>query len=96
VTKLDECSQDVYRQRAAVMVNDVLVALGLLLVRFLDMMWGTYVSIYWRKLGTCRWLDHRERGCELGVMCLDKIGRQRGWSFFGLLGMRMREILLES
>jgi hypothetical protein len=26
VTKLDECSQDVYRQRAAAMVNDVLAA----------------------------------------------------------------------
>jgi hypothetical protein len=32
VTKLDECSQDVYRQQAAVMVNDVLAASGLLLV----------------------------------------------------------------
>jgi hypothetical protein len=32
VTKLDECSQDVYRQRAAVMVNDVLAGSGLLLV----------------------------------------------------------------
>jgi hypothetical protein len=32
VTKLDECSQDVYRQRAAVMVNDVLSASRLLLV----------------------------------------------------------------
>jgi hypothetical protein len=32
VTKLDECSQDVYRQRAAAMVNDVLAASGLLLV----------------------------------------------------------------
>jgi hypothetical protein len=29
-------------------------------------------------------------------MWLDEIGRQRGWSFFGLLGMRMRGILLES
>jgi hypothetical protein len=32
VTKLDECSQDVYRQWAAVMVSDVLAASGLLLV----------------------------------------------------------------
>jgi hypothetical protein len=32
VTKLDECSQDVYRQRSAAMVNDVLAASGLLLV----------------------------------------------------------------
>jgi hypothetical protein len=60
VTKLNECSQDVYRQRAAVMVNDVLAASGLLLVRFLDMMWGTYVSIYWRKFGVVWWLDHRK------------------------------------
>jgi hypothetical protein len=32
VTKLDECSQDVYRQRATVMVNDVFAASELLLV----------------------------------------------------------------
>jgi hypothetical protein len=29
-------------------------------------------------------------------MWLDEIGRQRRWSFFGLLGMRMRGRLLES
>jgi hypothetical protein len=29
-------------------------------------------------------------------MWLDEMGRQSGWSFFGLSGMRMREILLES
>jgi hypothetical protein len=29
-------------------------------------------------------------------MWLDEIGRQIGWRFFGLLGMRMRGILLES
>jgi hypothetical protein len=29
-------------------------------------------------------------------MWLDEIGRQSGWSFFGLLGMRMRGVLLES
>jgi hypothetical protein len=29
-------------------------------------------------------------------MWLDEIGRQSGWSFFGVLGMRMRGILLES
>jgi hypothetical protein len=28
-------------------------------------------------------------------MWLDEIGRQIGWRFFGLLGMRMRGILLE-
>jgi hypothetical protein len=32
VTKLGECSQAVYRQRAAAIVNDVLAASGLLLV----------------------------------------------------------------
>jgi hypothetical protein len=29
-------------------------------------------------------------------MWLDEIGRPSGWSFFGVLGMRMRGILLES
>jgi hypothetical protein len=29
-------------------------------------------------------------------MWLDEIGRQMRWSFFGLLGMRMRERFLES
>jgi hypothetical protein len=29
-------------------------------------------------------------------MWLDEIGRQMRWSFIGLLGMRMRGILLES
>jgi hypothetical protein len=42
------------------------------------------------------WLDHWEQGCELGAVWLDEIGRQSGWSFFRLLGMIMREILLES
>jgi hypothetical protein len=52
--------------------------------------------MYWRKLVAFCWLDNRERGCKLGAMWLDEIGRQSGWSFFGLLGMRMRGILLES
>jgi hypothetical protein len=60
------------------------------------MLWGIYVSIYWRKFGVFWWLDHRERGCELRAMWLDEIGRQMRWSFFGLLGMRMRGRLLES
>ncbi len=30
------------------------------------------------------------------ALLLDRTGRQSGWSFFGLLGMRMRGILLES
>jgi hypothetical protein len=46
VTKFDECFLDAYRQLAAAMVDDVLAASGLLLVLFLDMMWGTYVIIY--------------------------------------------------
>jgi hypothetical protein len=65
VTKLDECSQDVYRQRAAVMVNVVFAASGLLLVSYLNMMWGTYVSIYWRKFEGFWWQDHWKRGYEL-------------------------------
>jgi hypothetical protein len=32
----------------------------------------------------------------MGAMWRDEIGRQRKWSFFGLLGMRMRGRLLES
>jgi hypothetical protein len=78
------------------MKSVILVASQFLLQRFLDMWWGTYVSIYWRKLGAFWWLDHRERGCELVALLLDRTGRQSGWSFFGLLGMRMRGILLES
>jgi hypothetical protein len=33
---------------------------------------------------------------RMGAMWRDEIGRQRKWSFFGLLGMRMRGRLLES
>jgi hypothetical protein len=65
----------------------ILVASQFRMQRFLDMLWGTYVSIYWRKFGVFLWLDHWEQGCELGAMWLDEIGRQSGWSFFGLLGM---------
>jgi hypothetical protein len=67
----------------------ILVASQFRLQRFLDMSWGTYGSIYWRKFGVFWWLDHREQGCELRAMWLDEIGRQSGWSFFGLLGRRM-------
>jgi hypothetical protein len=59
------------------------------------MLWGTYVSIYWRKLLAFRWLDHQEQRCELVALLLDRTGRQRK-SLFGLFGMRMRGILLES
>jgi hypothetical protein len=78
------------------MTSVILVASRFRLQRFLDMLWGTYVNIYWRKFGVFWWLDHRKQGCELGAMWLDEIGRQSGWSFFGLLGMRMRGVLLES
>jgi hypothetical protein len=55
----------------------ILVASRLRLQRFLDMLWGTHVSIYWRKLGAFRWLDHREQCCELVALLLDRTGRQR-------------------
>jgi hypothetical protein len=42
------------------------------------------------KIGAFWWLDHQERGCELVALLLDRTDRQSGWSFFGLLGMRMR------
>jgi hypothetical protein len=37
-----------------------------------------------------------ETRLRTGAMWLDEIGRQSGWNFFRLLGMRMRGILLES
>jgi hypothetical protein len=74
----------------------IMVASRFLLLQFLDMLWKTEGSTYWRKFIVFSWLDHRERVYELGAMWLDEIGRQSGWSFFGLLGMRMRGILLES
>jgi hypothetical protein len=40
-----------------------------------ERLWGTYVSIYWRKFGVFWWLDHRERGCELVALLLDRTGR---------------------
>jgi hypothetical protein len=36
----------------------ILVASRFHLQRFLDVLWGTYVSIYWRKFGVFWWLDH--------------------------------------
>jgi hypothetical protein len=59
------------------------------------MMRRAYVSIFWGKLGAFRWQDHQEDDCELGAMWLDEIGRQMRWSFFRLLGMRMRGRLVE-
>jgi hypothetical protein len=57
----------------------ILVASQFRMQRFLDMLWGTYVSIYWRKFGVFWWLDHRERGCELVALLLDRTRRQSGW-----------------
>jgi hypothetical protein len=59
----------------------ILVASLFRLQRFLDMMWGTYLSIYWIKFGVFWWLDHRERGCELVALLLDRTGRQRKMEF---------------
>jgi hypothetical protein len=59
----------------------ILVASLFHLQRFLDMMWGAYVSIYWRKLRAFRWLDHQKRGCELVALLLDRTGRQRKIEF---------------
>jgi hypothetical protein len=59
----------------------ILVASQFRLQRFLDMLWGTYVSIYWRKFGVFWWLDYRERGCELVALLLDRTGRQRKTEF---------------
>jgi hypothetical protein len=63
----------------------ILVASRFRLQRFLDMWCGTYVSIYWRKLGAFRWLDHQERGCELVALVLDRTGRQRKIEFIWTL-----------
>jgi hypothetical protein len=60
------------------------------------MLWGTYVSIYWRKFGVFWWLDHREQGCELVALLLDRTGRQRKQSLFGLYGIRRRKRMLGS
>jgi hypothetical protein len=38
---------------------------------------GNIGSMYWRKLGAFRWLDHREQGDELWAMWLDRTFRQR-------------------
>jgi hypothetical protein len=70
-----------YRHRVAAMVNDILTTLGLFLKRFLDMMWGAWGSIYWRKLVVFQWLDHREQGYDLGLSgWIELVGRGR-WSF---------------
>jgi hypothetical protein len=63
----------------------ILVASRFRLQQFLDMLWGTYVSIYWRKLGAFRWLDHRKQCCELVALLLDRTGRQRRIEFIWTL-----------
>jgi hypothetical protein len=55
------------------------------------MMWGTDVSIYWRKLGAFRWLDHPKRGCELVALLLDRTGRQRRIEFIWTLWNEKKE-----
>jgi hypothetical protein len=49
------------------------------------MMWGTYVSIYWRKFVVFWWLHHQKRGYELVVMLLDRTGRQTKIEFIWTL-----------
>jgi hypothetical protein len=63
----------------------ILVASLFRLQQFLDMMWGTYVSIYWRKFGAFWWLDHQEQGCELVALLLDRTGRHRKIEFIWTL-----------
>jgi hypothetical protein len=63
----------------------ILVASQFRLQQFLDMLWGTYVSIYWRKFGVFWWLDHQEQGCELVALLLDRTGRQRKIEFIWTL-----------
>jgi hypothetical protein len=60
------------------------------------MMWGTFVSIYWRKLGAFWWLDLRGRVCELVALLLDRTGRQRKIEFIWTVGDENERILLES
>jgi hypothetical protein len=55
------------------------------------MMWRTYVGIYWRKLGSFRWLDHQEQGCELVALLLDRTGRQRKIEFIWSLWNEKKE-----
>jgi hypothetical protein len=49
------------------------------------MLWGTYVSIYWRKFGVFWWIDHRKRSYELLALLLDRTGRQRKIEFIWTL-----------
>ena len=67
------------------MKSVILVASQFRLQRFLDMWWGTYVSIYWRKFGVFWWLDHQKRGYELVALLLDRTDRQRKIEFIWTL-----------
>jgi hypothetical protein len=49
------------------------------------MLWGTYVSIYWRKFGVFWWLDHQKQTYELVALLLDRTGRQRKIEFIWTL-----------
>jgi hypothetical protein len=49
------------------------------------MLWGTYVSIYWRKFGVFWWLDHRKLSYELVALLLDRTDRQRKIEFIWTL-----------
>jgi hypothetical protein len=69
------CAQNACRHEAAAMKGVILVASQFLLQQFLDMLWGTYVSIYWRKFGVFWCIDHREQRCELVALLLDRTGR---------------------
>jgi hypothetical protein len=69
----------------------ILVAYQFRLQRFLDMLWGTYVIIYWREFGVFWWLDHREQGCELLALLLDRTGRQRKIEFIWTLWNEKKE-----
>jgi hypothetical protein len=54
----------------------------------------TYGSIYWRKLGAFRWLDHRKRGYELGLSGWTELAGRGRENLFGLYGMRRRRRML--
>jgi hypothetical protein len=79
------CAQNACRHEAAAMKGVILVASRFRLQQFLDMLWGTYVSIYCRKFGVFWWLDHRERVYELVALLLDRTGRQRKIEFIWTL-----------
>jgi hypothetical protein len=67
--------------RHSVMVNGVLAILGLFLQRFLDMMWGTRESIYWRRICSLSVVRSSRAGYDLGHSgWIELVGRGR-WIF---------------